>query len=371
MKKMKCLIATEPDDTHAILAKIALESTGNQVRFLFIADHPTRQRNSVFIDNESYRWKSLDQNIAMIDHHYDVVWWRRVRKPHIPEQMTHPDDYQFVTRENVLFYGGVTYNLAPHAWWINNKEAATRANAKLLQLNIARLCGMLIPTTLCSNDPKEIRQFVTRHQAAGVIYKPLCSNFWFEDQKVKISYTAKIKAADLPDDELLQLSPGIFQKEIKKSYELRVTCFGEYLVAAKLNSQSHPEGQIDWRAIPDQEMDIEPYSLPKELQNQIQIFMNKLGIVFGSLDFIVTADGQYVLLEVNEQGQFLWIEEYNPEFKMLDIFVNFILNKSKKFIWDPRKSKHSIERYRTDMGKMMIENMRCHVDLNSAKAHNA
>ena len=368
---MKCLIATEPDDTHAILAKLALETLGNQVRFLFIADHPTRQRNSVFIDSESYRWKSLDNGTIMMDHHYDVVWWRRVRKPYIPEEMAHPDDYKFVTRENALFYGGVTYNLAPNAWWINNKEAADRANAKLLQLNIARRCGLLIPFSLCSNDPKEIRQFVRRHQTAGVIYKPFCSNFWFEDQKVKISYTSKIKISDLPEDELLQLAPGIYQKEIKKNYELRVTCFGDYLVAAKLNSQNHPEGQVDWRAIPDQKMTIEPYSLPNELETRIRLFMHKLGIVFGSLDFIVTPGGQYILLEVNEQGQFLWIEEYNSSFKMLDIFVNFMLHKSKNFIWDPRKTQHSIERYRSEMGKMVIENMSCHVDLNSAPAHNA
>ena len=367
---MKYLVVTEPDDTHAVVTKLAMETMGHQVRFLFIADQPTKQSNSVFIDNASYRWKSSDNQSAAVDHIYDVVWWRRVRKPYIPKDLTHPADYKFVTRENVLFYEGVIYNLAPNAWWINTKEGATRANAKLLQLNIARQCGMMIPPTLCSNDPKEIRRFVLMHYVAGVIYKPFFSNFWFEDQKIKIAYTSRINFSELPDDELLQLVPGIFQKEIKKKYELRVICFGDYLVAAKLNSQGHPEGQIDWRAIPEGEMTIEPYRLPHELQKQIRSFMHAIGIVFGSLDFIVTPEGQYVLLEVNEQGQFLWIEEYNPEFKMLDIFINFLINKTKKFDWDPRKAKHTIEQYREQMGKMVIENMEHHVDLNSAKAHN-
>lgn len=54
--------------------------------------------------------------------------------------------------------------------------------------------------------------------------------------------------------------------------------------------------------------------------------MNELGIVFGCFDFIVTDDNQYVFLEVNEMGQFLWIEELLPELKMLDSFCNLLLS---------------------------------------------
>lgn len=368
---MKFLVVTEPDDTHAILVKIALERLGHYVRFLFIADQPTKQRHSVWIDNAAYQWKSASQHETVLDNDYDVVWWRRVRKPYLPREMIHPADYPFAMRENRSFCEGINLNLAPGAWWINTQEAAHRSNAKLLQLNIARQCGMIIPITLCSNDAKDIRHFVLKHSATGVIYKPLCANFWFEENQFKISYTSKVSLSDLPDNQFLQLVPGIFQKEVKKKYELRVTCFGDYIVAAKLNSQKHPEGQMDWRAIPDREMTIEPYRLPHELQKKIRLFMAKLGIVFGAFDFIVTPEGQYVLLEVNEQGQFLWVEEYEPQFKMLDIFVNFIVNGSKKFSWNPKKCCHSIEQYRNEMMAILSENMNQHVDLNRAPVPSA
>ena len=39
---MKFLIATEPDDTHAILVKLVLEDLGYSVRLLFTADQPTK-----------------------------------------------------------------------------------------------------------------------------------------------------------------------------------------------------------------------------------------------------------------------------------------------------------------------------------------
>lgn len=365
---MKFLIPTEPGDTHALFAKSALENIGQQVRLLFTADLPTKQRNSIFIDTDSYEWKSADRYNSVLDNDYDVVWWRRARKPYLPKRSSHPEDYKFVVRENALFYESLTNNLAPQAWWINSKEAANRANSKVLQLKLANLNGMSIPTTLCSNNPHDIRHFVLKHEGSGVIYKPLCSSFWFEENRVKIAYTTKVDFFDLPNNKLLQLTPGIFQKEIKKKYELRVTCFGDYIVAAKLNSQIHDAGKIDWRAIPEGELSIEPYRLPSQLEEQIRAFMRSMGLVFGSLDFIVTPENEYFFLEVNEQGQFLWIEEYNSKFKMLDIFINFLLNKSVKFRWDINNSFHSIERYKEEVESMKSTYMKRHVDLNSAKA---
>ncbi len=368
---MKFLIPTEPDDTHAILVKIALENIGHRVRLVFTADQPTRQKNSVFIDNTSYQWKSTDKYHSILDNDYDVVWWRRARKPYLPKNSAHPDDYKFVVRENALFYESLTNNMAPDAWWVNTKVAATRANSKLLQLKVASDCGLSIPETLCSNDPHDIRYFLLRHETGGVIYKPLCSNFWFEDEKIKIAYTSKISFLALPTNKLLQQTPGIYQTEIKKKYELRVTCFGDYIVAAKLNSQAHDSGKIDWRAIPVGEMSVDPYTLPTRLEDQIRQFMRKMGLVFGSLDFVVSTDNDYIFLEINEQGQFLWLEEYNTELKMLDIFVNFLLSKSCQFHWDSKNVQHSVALYKQEMMSMIDQNMKRHVDLNNVAAYSA
>lgn len=363
---MKLLIPTEPDDLHALLVKIALEDMGHFVRLLFTADHPTKQINSVYIDNESYNWKSADDYNTYEENEYDVVWWRRARKPYLPKKLAHPEDYKFIIRENALFHESLTANIAPDAWWINDKEAANRANFKLLQLRLASLCGLTIPKTLCSNDPNEIKLFLINHKKQDVIYKPLCSNFWFENDKVKITYTNKIKLSDLKNNNLLQLVPGLYQPEIKKKYELRITCFGRYVVAAKLDSQSHEGSKLDWRAMQGANLAIQPYKLPSYIETRLHNFMAKLGIVFGAFDFIVTPDNDYVFLEVNEQGQFLWIEDFNPDFKMLDIFINFIINKSKNYAWDANGFAHSIERYKTKIQDQLNQNMERHVFLNGA-----
>lgn len=369
-REMKLLIPTEPDDTHAIIVKLAMENIGQHVRLLFTADQPTKQKSSVFIDGPNYQWKSSDNYDSVMDNDYDIVWWRRARRPFLPKHLLHAEDYPFVFRENILFHESLTNNMAPDAWWINDKVSAHRANTKLLQLKIANDCDLTTPLTLCSNDPDDIRHFLLRNKD-GVIYKPLCSNFWFEDEQIKIAYTSKINILDLPSDQSLQLTPGIYQKEMRKKYELRITCFGEYLVAAKLNSQVHNEGITDWRAIPNGKMQIEPYPLPFKLEQQIRMFMQKMGLVFGSLDFIVTPENDYIFLEVNEQGQFLWIEEYNSEFKMLDMFIQFLLQKTHQFQWDPQNCAHTIDQYRDKMMSLQATYMSRHVELNSAKAYQA
>jgi glutathione synthase/RimK-type ligase-like ATP-grasp enzyme len=361
---MKFLIPTQADDTHALYIKLALESLGHDVRLIFTADQPTRLKNSILIDNDTYQWRSTDKYSSVIDHHYDVVWWRRARKPYLPHHASHPEDYRFVLKENMLFYESITDTIANKAWWVNDKIASMRAGSKMFQLQKAVESGMQIPPTLCSNDPQDIRYFILRYEDDGVIYKPLCSNCWFEKNRMKIAYTSKVSFIDLPKNNLLQLSPGIFQKEIKKKYELRVTCFGDYIVAAKLNSQAHSEGLVDWRAIPVGKMELEPYVLPTSLQEKLKIFMKKMGLVFGTLDFIVNEDHEYIFLEINEQGQFLWIDEYSNDFNMLDIFINFLCSPNRIFKWNPKNYRHALNDYRSEVERLLVLNRERHVDLN-------
>lgn len=92
--------------------------------------------------------------------------------------------------------------------------------------------------------------------------------------------------------------------------------------------------------------------------------MRRMGLVFGALDFIVTPEGDYVFLEVNEQGQFLWIEELNPNIPILDMFVQFLTHGKRDFIWNPSYQKHSIAAYRSEMSAIYEQNILKHICLN-------
>lgn len=358
---MNFLIVTEPNDIHAILVSLVLESFEHRVVNLFTADFPTQQKNSVWINQTEYRCQTEDSFHVIAHQGYDVVWWRRPRAPYIPKDKIYKDDYLFHQRESQMFHDGFTHQLAPRAWWINRKEAAIRSNYKLLQLKLASEVGLSIPSTLCSNHYEDILNFYQAHQPQGIIYKPLTYQVWEEKSGFKVFYTSKIEKSSWLEQNKIQLIPGIYQQYIPKKYELRITCFGDFIVAAKLNSQLQEDSRLDWRRVPANQLKVEPYELPEKLKQQIRFLMRELGIVFGCLDFIVTPDEQYVFLEVNEQGQFLFLEEQCEDLPMLDMFIYFLLQQSINFHWVKNKKRLRMQDFYQEALNIYAENMKKHI----------
>jgi len=365
---MNFLIVTEPDDTHAIAVTLALQAADHRVINLFSGDFPSRQKNSVLVDLREYDCKTEDDFQRLHHQGYDVVWWRRPRQPVLCKDKVHPDDFKFHRRESLLFHENFTHQLAPGAWWVNRKEAAIRANYKLLQLKIASEVGMLIPTTLCSNHQEEIFSFYQRFKQQGIIYKPLSYQFWDYKDRFEVVYTSRISDLKMLQEAQIQYFPGIYQECIAKKYELRVTCFGDYILAAKLNTQEAGCEHDDWRALQLGDFSIEPYNLPERLKQQIRFLMRELGIVFGCIDLIVTPDDQYVFLEVNEQGQFLFLEEGCEDLPMLDMFVQFLLQQSMDFHWQKSKNICRLHAFKGRINALYQENLGSHVQANLDRA---
>lgn len=88
-----------------------------------------------------------------------------------------------------------------------------------------------------------------------------------------------------------------------------MTVVGDKMFAAKIHSQKHERTKIDWR-IASLDLEHEAIELPNEVREKVALFMNEFGLTYGCLDFIVTPDGEYVFLENNPRGQYLWIENY-------------------------------------------------------------
>ena len=55
------------------------------------------------------------------------------------------------------------------------------------------------------------------------------------------------------------------------------------------------------------------------------MLMRMLGLAFGCIDLIVTPQGEYVFLEVNEMGQFLWVEQREPACPLLRAFATMLI----------------------------------------------
>lgn len=325
---LRILITTTPDDVHAIYALLALRSKGCKPIIWYTADYPVQQKHNFEIINGEVVWQSCGEDFEINNDQFDIVWYRRPQRPTISPHV-HPSDIENSQKENGMLYQAFWEVIANNAIWINPAKQARSANCKILQLRTACQNGLKIPSTLISNDPQKIKQFIESYGDGNIIYKTLYPLHWITHEGLHLTYTNKLSKPDLPSDYILQSTAGIFQKRVDKLYELRVTYFGEQAVAVKIETQhAKTQARIDWRSVPTHQLQIKEYKLPDQIDRKCRQFMKQLGLIFGCFDFIKTPDNEYIFLEVNEAGQFLWIEDANPDIKMLNTFTNFILNQA-------------------------------------------
>lgn len=354
------LIPTKPDDMHAILTNLALKEKGHSSLLWYTADFPSQQQHSFELENQQLKWSANGTDFEISnDQEFNVVWVRRPRKPVLPKYI-HADDMNNAKSENTEFYKTFWQNIAPDAFWINPVNSLSPVNNKLKQLQTAIRVGLNVPETLMSNNPKKIKDFIKKYKKSGVIYKSLFPVIWVEENNMRLTYTKEISLDDLSSDLMLQSTPGIFQKKINKAFELRVTYFGVQAVAAKLRSQEHEKGRMDWRYAPTHELNVEEFELPIEIDQKCRAFMKSFNIVFGCFDFIVTPDNEYYFLEINEQGQFLWVEEVNPDIKMLDAFTDFLVSGSSDFTWKKAASSISLAEFKLEMERVKLQAIATH-----------
>lgn len=364
----RILIPTYPQDIHAAEVALALADLGHEAVLWYGADFPTRQCATIHLEPDAVGWEVRGEEIDVgpvpsKEEPFDVVWFRRLYGPELPEGSIHPDDRAMATRENEAFLRGLWRTVGRGAFQVNPMSSREASNSKAVQLQEARAAGLTVPPTLVSNDPERIRAFLERH--GEVIYKPFFPAQWGEaeqpDDALAILVTTPITASDLPEDDLLRLTAGIFQKAVPKAHELRVTWMGRHHVTAELHSQESDLTRVDWR-IGQGHLRMTSGTLPEEVERGCQRLMDRLGLVFGCFDFIVTPEGRHVFLEVNPMGQFLWKEVALPELTLLNDFCAFLLSGRGDFQGPERPAQLRHEDYQDPAEVLMEEAKQRHVE---------
>ena len=201
-----------------------------------------------------------------------------------------------------------------NCFWVSHPKYLRASMWKGEQLQRALTLGFKIPDTIISNDPNEIRSFFLKHKK--VVYKvmsdPVITSQKMQSQGVA---TTLIDENMLNDSDSLRLLPNQFQAYIEKAYELRVTIIAGKVFAAKLDSQLHPESQVDCRNL-NVQVPMSAYQLPEEIEQACLEFVNSYQLTYSALDLIVTPQGEYVFLENNPNGQYRFVEENVPELKI-------------------------------------------------------
>ena len=326
MVPKRILILTEADDIHAMAVMEALVRKGAEVTSWATSDFPSRSDESVLYGASGKRTLRISGTDLELE--FDVVWRRRPTFV-LDSGALHPADLMFAESECAMFRRSLLRLIAPRGFWVNPPDGAALAGSKILQHETARSIGLDLPETLFTNSPAEIRRFLGR--CGKVIYKPLSGGGWMDKDNRYLTYTSLLSEDDLISDEVLRQTPGIFQELVPKAHELRVTVMGRHILTARVNSQETKKGRLDWRQSYD-ELQFRPDSLPSFVEDQCRELLSALGLVFGCFDFIVTPEGEHVFLEVNEMGQFLFVERHCG-LPLLDAFSEFLLQGRVDFEW--------------------------------------
>jgi glutathione synthase/RimK-type ligase-like ATP-grasp enzyme len=100
----------------------------------------------------------------------------------------------------------------------------------------------------------------------------------------------------------------IFQEEVPKRRDVRVTVIGRTSFAVGIDSQAHAVTQVDWRHTPPEPLRHAPIDLPPNVCSSISRLLDAFGLEFGAIDLVERDDGTFVFLEINPNGQWGWLQ---------------------------------------------------------------
>lgn len=319
---MNILIISHATDLHAVAVAVALHKLGANVVLWSAPDLVGDNPISVAF-SETSQTITLNRQKKYASDYFDLVWHRRSPRFEMPESL-HQDDIVFAKQENEFFYNQIWSMCSSKTKWLPDPSNIKNLENKIYQLNEAKSVGLRIPNTLVSNDPEEIVKFIGEKNKYGYIYKPFKLHAWRETSGYRSIYTNMIHKDDIINNDTVRIVPGIYQERIEKSFEVRATFFGDDDISVKINSSIYDSERQDWRASTQLMSSLELYQLPRETRDLCNMYLHRIGADMGCFDFIVTEDGEFVFLEVNQQGQFLWIEHALPSSGLLLACAKFL-----------------------------------------------
>lgn len=194
----------------------------------------------------------------------------------------------------------------------NNPAKEEKAELKAFQLKCAVKAGLNIPDTLMTNNPDHVRNFYEKHKGR-VVFKMFASapGSTVGTRRLQCSYLERLG--------LLANAPVLFQEEIPPNRDIRVTLVGDRIFSGESSSQL-----LDWRA--DSGLIWKKHELPLQIETRVLKLMSLLGLQFGSLDFRVAPNGDYVFFEVNPNGQFLFLEVDDQRLQISRAFADFLVS---------------------------------------------
>lgn len=261
---------------------------------------------------------------------FDTVWYRRGNlnssffQPALFELSSYPNMLNQVGR----FLGNEWNILQFYIFYVLEGKSRVLGSFqkslvnKLINLNIAKQCGLIIPDTTITSKGCIVKNRLT---AAEQISKPISESETFQntDGSILKMLTEVVNIDEINDEN--DFFPSLIQENIKKWIELRVFFLGNRFYSMAIFSQSNSMTATDFRNYDnDKSNRMVPYKLPRSIENKLLKFIKHLGLNTGSIDMIVTLEREYVFLEVNPVGNIEMVSK-NCNYPIEQEIANYLM----------------------------------------------
>jgi glutathione synthase/RimK-type ligase-like ATP-grasp enzyme len=267
------LILTHPDDVHADAVQAHLGAARVEVRRI-----DTAQLGGLSAPVTAHlRHGAVTGNVAGVSLSRVVgVWHRR------PSEFTTTD-----AADAAELRAGVGGVLAPLPY-LNRPANMAVAGFKPYQLVVAAFCGLSVPETMVSTVARVASTMADR-LGGGVVVKPMSRQV--------------AGLIDEHDRAGWERAMHLTQQRIPTTRHVRLTVVDGTMFAAMIESP-HLDWRRDVHACRYQVVDT-----PVEVAGPVRRLLARLRLRYAALDFAVDPVGRWWFLEVNPNGQFLWIEQ--------------------------------------------------------------
>ncbi len=235
------------------------------------------------------------------------VWHRR------PESLLSPDmtpEESFTVNEWAEMFENF-FAMIPEESWINHPVNNARASHKIHQLCVAKSLGMNVPDSLVTMSEKHFSNFFEQHDGR-VIVKPLYSGYVNRrgSGNDSLIYTNRISKSYLDKIREVKSCPTLFQEEISKKADVRITVLDDCIVAVKMIPPvCDCPPSVDIRVNNMQGIAYSPIDIPVCVRRGVTSLMKYYSLRFAAIDMIVDCQDTWFFLEVNPNGQWAWLDQ--------------------------------------------------------------
>ena len=186
---------------------------------------------------------------------------------------------------------------------------------KIYQLAYAIKNNILIPESFIGNSEKELFDIKDKKN----IIKPITTGKVYHEDYCEIFQTNYFDGYGKD----ISLTPVYIQNYVGKKYEVRLTVVDNQFFGVKIFAGD----LVDWRKSYNSNQ-YENIIVPEIIRNQVTNMMRAFDLHFGAFDYIVSEDEKWYFLEVNPNGQWLWLEE-KLGLKISNAIIDYLCKESK------------------------------------------